>query len=124
MKKLQAIFVLMLLFSGCFSPAGGSYVAYAQFVDNKATSQQAPGDQLEEETTVFDKVTIVINFLFGIVILASLLALIISALKFFVAGGSESMLSSANSTWIAAVIGLSIGLVGYVLISIIRYYLR
>ena len=105
-----------LFFFGFFCLAMPAVPAAAQF--NQAETTQ------ETSSDVFENAVSIVNFLFAVAFLFSLIGLVISAIKFVVAGGSESMIGSAHSTWMASVIGLLIALVGFVVVNIIRYYLR
>lgn len=111
----RAIFLCILAFS-VIAVGVPLHMGQAQFV--KAPSGQA------QTGSFFENAVSIINFLFAIAFLISLIGLVISAIKFIVAGGSEKMIGSAHTTWMASVIGLSIALVGFVIVNIIRYYLR
>jgi hypothetical protein len=107
---------IALLLSIIYSPIP----AFAQFIEDGAVSpvQQQPASD------PFGTAIAVVNFIFAIAFVASLIGFIIAVVRFIIAGGSEGMLSKANATWIASLIGLIVSLVGFIIINIIKNFLR
>lgn len=90
---------------------------FAQFVENPASIQA-----VEKDT--FDQTADIVTFLFALVFIFSILGFLFSGIKFIVAGGSEKTLSAAHKAWISSLVGLVLAIAGYVIINIIRYFIR
>lgn len=114
MKKIIATAAIMLCFGAVFSL---SLPAEAQFVAEPSNKQAGNNNTFEQFISV-------INFVFAVAFLFSIVGLIISAVKYVIAGGSEKVIGSANATLIASLTGMGVSLIGYVIVQVIRYYIR
>lgn len=94
-----------------------SNFALAQFIEGPVANQVVEKDS-------FDQTANVVTFLFALVFIFSIIGFMFSGVKFIIAGGSEKVLSAAHKAWISSLTGLIIAIVGYVIINLIRYYIR
>lgn len=93
---------------------------FAQFVENPSGSNAS----IQAENDAFDQAADIVTFLFALVFVSSILGFIYSGVNFIIAGGSEKTLGAAHKAWISSLIGLVLAIAGYVIINIIRYFIR
>lgn len=111
---LKLLFAVIISLAIIVPPTG----AFAQFVEDPVASQA------QVENDAFDQTANIVTFLFALVFVFSIIGFIFSGVKFIVAGGSETTLSAAHKAWISSLAGLTVAIAGYVIINIIRYFIR
>jgi len=93
----------------------------AQFVEQpKETPSEFSIQGRETFNTVIDAMNVFLALLF----VSSLIGLVISGIKFIVAGGDEGVLGGARKTGMASLVGIILSLVGYVIINVIKHFLN
>lgn len=63
----------------------------------------------------------IITILLALVFIFSLIGFLISGVKYVIAGGSEATLEDARKIWISSLVGVSVSLLGYVILNLIKY---
>ena len=74
-------------------------------------------------TNALDKFLHFTNVGLALVFIFSLLFLIISGVSFITAGGDEPILETAHKMWRLAALGLTVALIGYIIINLIKYFI-
>jgi hypothetical protein len=96
MKKMLPTLMLFCFFWTTAAPVFSPRTALAQFVDQNTQDSNV---KVVEKTDSFDTIVGVINFLFALVFLFSVIGFIYAGVRFIIAGGSEGILEKANRTW-------------------------
>jgi len=84
---------------------------------------QEPSEFAQHGLETLNKTISAINVFLALLFITSILGLIVSGIKFIIAGGDEGTLESARKTGIASIVGLLLSLVGYVIINIIKHFI-
>lgn len=63
----------------------------------------------------------VITILLALVFIFSLIGFLIAGVKYVIAGGSEKTLEDAKKIWISSLAGVSVSVLGYIILNLIKY---
>jgi hypothetical protein len=63
----------------------------------------------------------IITVLLALVFIFSLIGFLIAGVKYIIAGGSEATLEDAKKIWVSSLVGVSVSLLGYVILNLIKY---
>ncbi len=106
-------YFLGLLF-GLFSKK----TVFAQFQTNfSKTSTDLPAANTLNQVLHFTNVGLALVFIL------SLLLLIASGINFITAGGDEIILETSHKMWRLAALGLTVALIGYIIINLIKFFI-
>jgi hypothetical protein len=108
-KSIFSIILLFVLANFCYAAPSG-----AQTINIPNPIQS---------TSTIDLINTIANYLLWIAVIGAPLVLIIAALMFMTAGGSEQKVTTAKKMFLWAVIGLSIALISKGIISLIKDFL-
>ncbi|MDZ7612179.1 MAG: hypothetical protein U5L10_05430 [Candidatus Moranbacteria bacterium] len=90
----------------------------------KAAFEGAPSRDGQPDLPVagyFQQAMDIINILFIVVFVASIIGFILSGIRYLVAGGDQGNLDAAGWLWKNSLIGLFVSLAGYVIIKLITF---
>ena len=73
------------------------------------------------ESNFFENSLRIITALLALVFIFSLIGFIVAGMKYIIAGGNEKTLEDARKIWISSLVGVSVSLLGYVIINLIKY---
>ncbi len=108
MKKALALSFLLFLFAVVVAPV---------FADT--INLQPVNGVVDKNIQISDVVSFVINLLVVISIVASLIFLIYGGLRWVISGGDKEKVENARKTVVAAIIGLVVVLLSWVIITIV-----
>lgn len=114
-KTKNKILSLLLVF--CLAPF---QILEAQTAIEQSNS---PSEFARHGLETLNKTISAVNVFLALLFLASIIGLVISGIKFVIAGGSEGTLESARRTGLASVVGLILSLVGYVIVNVIKHFI-
>lgn len=97
------------------------FLIHAQFVEEQT---ETPSEFSIQGRETFNTVIDAMNIFLALLFVSSVLGLIISGIKFVVAGGDEGVLGGARKTGVASLVGLILSLIGYVIINVIKHFLN
>ena len=117
MKIKKQIFILFLSLSASFLMP---MFSLAQFVEKEGIE---PSEETIETAQFFYKTIDVINALLALLFILSIVGFLIAGVKSVIAGGNETMLESSKKAAILSLIGFTLALVGYIVISVIKHFL-
>lgn len=116
MKKTNTIFyAFMASLLPYFARAGGSHTVIEQ--------GQQPSEFAQHGLETLNKTIGAVNVFLALLFITSILGLIVSGIKFLIAGGDEGTLESARKTGIASIVGFLLSLLGYVIVNIIKHFI-
>ena len=116
MKKTKTIFY-------CFLAILLPYIVGATDTHTVIEQGQQPSEFAQHGLETLNKTISAVNVFLALLFITSVLGLIVSGIKFLIAGGDEGTLEGARKTGIASVVGLLLSLVGYVIVNIIKHFI-
>ncbi len=115
MKKIQKQ-TLSLVTLLCLSPVR---MLHAQSIWEQSNS---PSEFAEHGLETLNKTISAVNVFLALLFIASIMGLVVSGVKFVIAGGDEGVLESARRTGIASLVGVFLSLIGYVIVNVIKHF--
>jgi hypothetical protein len=110
--KLYSLLAILLPY---FSGAADSHTVVEQ--------GQQPSEFAQHGLETLNKTISAVNVFLALLFITSILGLIVSGIKFLIAGGDEGTLDSARKTGIASIVGFLLSLLGYVIVNIIKHFI-
>ena len=115
-KILKKNLKLALFIIAFLSFAGDSLAEFTEIIDESTVANNAI-----VESNFLENSFGVITILLALVFIFSLIGFLIAGIKYVIAGGSEKTLEDAKKVWISSLVGVSVSLLGYVILNLIKY---
>ncbi len=113
-RKLHKIGIAILLFAVLASPA---------YATNREIDFVGPGDDFLKYITPDRIVAFIINAFFALAVIAALVYLLWGGLNWILSGGDKEKIDAARSRIIAAIIGLVLVVLAYVILNFVMVIL-
>jgi hypothetical protein len=84
---------------------------------------EQPSEFAQHGLETLNKTISAVNVFLALLFITSIMGLIVSGIKFLIAGGDEGTLESARKTGIASIVGFLLSLLGYVIVNIIKHFI-
>ena len=117
---MQKLFLSLSILT-CFFALHLPNSANAQFVVAETPTAETGSESAIKTISTFNQVYSIISFFLALLFLISIIGLVVAAIKFFIAGGSEKVLEEARSILLYSMAAFALSILGYIMINLFRY---